>query len=247
MKNTTNLLHEMSWSDVEKLDRKSTVILFPIGSTEQHGPQNPLGTDFMIPEYIAQTAARKSSKALCLPTLPIGVASHHRNFSGTLWTSRQTLEQLVKDVLNSVKYHGFLKVIAVNGHGGNTSSIMNAISDYADVEDMICTLFEWWKDTELIKSVFNISSAGHASAVETSTVWAVRPDLAKEDRLEGLTSAPEWGRKVGDLFIPSRTDQFTKTGIAGSLEGISIEKGFKILEKAVDKLLKAVEDLSVFS
>ena len=244
MKNRINLLHEMSWTDVAELDKQTTVIVLPVGSTEQHGPQNPLGTDFMIAEYIAREATSKSINAVCLPTLPVGIASHHRNFSGTLWTSRGTFEQLVKDVLNSVNYHGFSKVIIVNGHGGNTSCIMNAITDYNDLEEMICTLFEWWKDEEIIKSIFGIASAIHADAVETSTVWAIRPDLAKEERLKGLTSVKEWGRNIGSLFLTSRTDQFTETGIAGSLEGISIEKGKQILGIAVEKLVTSIEDVS---
>ena len=106
-------------------------------------------------------------------------------------------------LIESVKYHKFLKVIVVNGHGGNTSSILNAISEYTDFKEMTCTLYEWWKDEEIIQSVFNLPSAGHAAAVETSTVWAVRPDLAREERLQDLTSAPEWGKKIGDVYFSS--------------------------------------------
>ena len=240
----SSLLHELSWTDVEKLDKESTVFLFPVGSTEQHGPQNPLGTDFLIPEYIARKSAEISNTAYCLPTIPIGVSSHHRNFLGTLWTSHSTFESIIKDVIHSIHYHGFKKVIVVNGHGGNSSSIMNAISDYNDYHGMICTLFEWWKDEEIIKSVFNTSSAIHADVVETSTVWAVRPDLSKEERLVNLASADKWGRVIGELYLPSRTDQFTSTGIAGKLEGISIEKGKQAIDKIIKKLVKSIEILS---
>ncbi|MCE7742964.1 MAG: creatininase family protein [Candidatus Heimdallarchaeota archaeon] len=246
MKPNTSLLHEMSWTDIEKLDKETTVFLLPVGSTEQHGPQNPLGTDFLIAEHVARKSAFLSMQAYCLPTLPIGVASHHRNFAGTLWTSRETLEKLIKDVINSINYHGFKKIIVINGHGGNTSSIMNAISDYNDTKETLCTLFEWWRDEEIINSVFGTPSAIHADAIETSAVWAVRPDLAKEERLTGLTSAEEWGRKIGNLYFPSRTDQFTATGIAGRLEGISIEKGDQALEKVIEKLVKAIEHLSIY-
>jgi len=141
----THLLHEMSWADIKELNKEKTVFLLPVGSTEQHGPQNPLGTDFLIAEHIAREAAFQSTKAYCLPTLSIGVASHHRNFPGTLWTSRSILEQLVKDILLSLNYHEFKKVIVVNGHGGNTSSILNTIADLNDIEEMVCTLFEWCK------------------------------------------------------------------------------------------------------
>lgn len=247
MNSMKDLLHEMAWIDIKTLDKESTVFLFPVGSTEQHGPQNPLGTDFLIAQYIARKVAENSEIAFCLPTLPIGVASHHRNFAGTLWLKPHTFESMVKEVIHSVNYHGFDKIIVVNGHGGNTNSIMQAISEFSDVHDMLCLLFEWWKDEELIESIFGVSGAVHADAVETSTIWAACPDLVVPERFEGLTSAEKWGREIGELYLPSRTDQFTSTGIAGSLEGISKEKGHKILDAAVKKLVNAAEELSRYT
>jgi creatinine amidohydrolase len=240
------MLHEMSWTDIEALDKEETVFLLPIGSTEQHGPQNPLGTDFLIAQRVARNAAEKSKVAFCLPTLPVGVASHHRNFAGTLWLKPHTFETMVKEVIHSIHYHGFDKLIVVNGHGGNTASIMLAISEYNDIHNMLCLLFEWWNDEELVKSVFGVPGAVHADAVETSTIWGAYPDLVMPERFEGLTSAKKWGREIGDLYLASRTDQFTSTGIAGPLEGISIEKGKKMIEIAVDKLLNSIEELSKY-
>ena len=240
------LLHEISWTDIEKLDRKKTVFLLPVGSTEQHGPQNPLGTDFLIAEHIARETAKRSPNVYCLPTLPFGIASHHRNFPGTLWLDPSTFLSVIEEVILSIHYHGFDKLVVVNGHGGNTASIMLAISEINDVHDMICSLFEWWKDEELAMDIFGVPSAVHADTVETSTVWAAYPDLVKEERFEGLKSAEKWGREIGDLYISSRTDQFTETGIAGPVGGFSIEKGKKILEGSINKLLSSLEKLSKY-
>jgi creatinine amidohydrolase len=149
-------------------------------------------------------------------------------------------------VIHSVKYHGFDKLIVVNGHGGNTASIMLAISEYNDIHDMLCLLFEWWKDEDLIKEIFGVPGAIHADAVETSVVWAACPEGVVSERFEGLTSAEKWGREIGDLYLSSRTDQFTSTGIAGSLEGISKEKGQQTLDAAIKKLVNAAEELSKY-
>ena len=240
------LLHELSWKDIKDLNQDTTVFILPIGSTEQHGPQNPLGTDFLIAQSIAIDAAMKTENVFCLPTLPIGVASHHRDFPGTLWTSPQTLLQLVKDVLHSMLHHGFKKLIVCNGHGGNTSAIMQAISECNDKDEMKCLLFEWWNDEDLIKSVFGVPGAVHADAVETSVIWAAEESLVQTDKFNQLTSSEEWGRKIGDLYFTSRTIQFTESGIAGPIEGISREKGLKVLEKAVFKLSNAAIELSIY-
>ncbi len=238
------LLHELSWKDIKDLNQDTSVFILPIGSTEQHGPQNPLGTDFLIAEKIARKVAENTINVYCLPTLPIGVASHHRDFPGTLWTSPQILLYLVKDVLLSMFHHGFKKIIVCNGHGGNTSAVMQAISECNDKEEMKCLLFEWWKDEELIKSVFGVPGAVHADAVETSVIWAAEESLVQTDKFEQLTSSKEWGRKIGDLYFSSRTIQFTESGIAGPIEGISREKGLKVLEKAGTKLSNVTIELS---
>ncbi len=234
----------MSWTDIEALNKDRTVFLLPVGSTEQHGPQNPLGTDFLIAQHVARKAAENSDIIFCLPTLPIGIAAHHRNFPGTLWLNPHTFQTMVKEVIHSVHYHGFDKLIVVNGHGGNTASINLAISEYNDVHDMLCLLFEWWNDSELIESIFGVPSAVHADAVETSTIWAACPNMVVPERFEGLKSAEKWGREIGGLYLSSRTDQFTSTGIAGSLEGISKEKGQEALNAAIEKLVRVAEELS---
>ena len=48
------LLHLCTWSEVESYLKKSTGILIPIGSTEQHGPNGLIGTDAICPEFIGK-------------------------------------------------------------------------------------------------------------------------------------------------------------------------------------------------
>lgn len=241
------LLHELSWSDINTLDPRNTVFILPTGSTEQHGPQNPLGTDFLIAEYIARNAAEQSPVAYCLPTLPFGVSSHHRDFPGTLFVTPQTFESVVTEVLLSLKVHDFTKVIVVNGHGGNTSAIFNALSTINDKHGMIGLLFEWWRDPEIVQKYFNVPAALHADAVETSVIWAAHPKLVKTDKFDELSSSPEWGVKIGGLIKPSRTLEFTNSGIAGSIQGISQEKGGALLDEAIKKLIESINALSEYN
>ncbi|MHA1303355.1 MAG: creatininase family protein [Candidatus Heimdallarchaeaceae archaeon] len=238
------LFQSLTWEDVKELNTEETVILIPVGSIEQHGPQNPLGTDYLIADNLAQKAAASSPLAYCLPPIPVGVSSHHREFPGTLWLSPATLRAVITDVFHSLLYHKFRKIIVVNGHGGNTAAIMEVINDFNDHHNTIALLFEWWKDTALLESTIGTSQVIHADAVETSVIWAAQPSYVKPEKFKGLTSAPQWGRSIGELFLASRTDQFSSSGIAGSLDGISQEKGQKIIDAAVEKLVKAIEDLS---
>ena len=40
------VLQEMSWTDVRDYLKANDMVIIPLGSTEQHGPHMPLGTDY---------------------------------------------------------------------------------------------------------------------------------------------------------------------------------------------------------
>src|SRR2546430_12259404 len=72
------LLENLSWPEVKKLKLANKVVLFPLGSFEQHGPHLPLTTDTDIVTAIARRLEQKrSDKILCLPTLWPGHSTHH--------------------------------------------------------------------------------------------------------------------------------------------------------------------------
>ena len=48
------LLQHSTWREVEAYLARSSVIVIPIGSTEQHGPIGLIGTDAICAETIAQ-------------------------------------------------------------------------------------------------------------------------------------------------------------------------------------------------
>jgi len=47
-------LHLSTWQEVETYLSRSTGIVLPIGSTEQHGPNGLIGTDAICPEVVAK-------------------------------------------------------------------------------------------------------------------------------------------------------------------------------------------------
>ncbi|MCA3725637.1 MAG: creatininase family protein, partial [Phenylobacterium sp.] len=46
------LLHLSTWPEIEAQLKRSSAIVVPIGSNEQHGPTGLLGTDWLCPEII---------------------------------------------------------------------------------------------------------------------------------------------------------------------------------------------------
>ena len=53
------MLHELSWTEAKEYFIKNDIAILPVGSNEQHGPQNPLGTDHLIAKALAEETAKR--------------------------------------------------------------------------------------------------------------------------------------------------------------------------------------------
>ena len=79
---------DLTWRDVESLDRGRTVAILPVGAIEAHGPHLPLGTDTIIAAGMARAGAERIRAAgwgaLLLPALPFTAAPFAASFAGTI-------------------------------------------------------------------------------------------------------------------------------------------------------------------
>lgn len=224
----------------EALDAVEVAVL-PVGSTEQHGPALPLGTDFMVAEGLAETLEDRAD-VVVLPTVPVGVSEHHRQFDGTLWVDPETFEDYVTETLESIASHGIRKAIIVNGHGGNTDALARAARRLREEGTAFAPTWNWWESTDLEDELFE-SEGGHAGAAETSMVLEIAPDLVEEAELEAAgDGAPDgWGKSVHGASVGFDTIDFTPTGAVGDPTEASHEAGEELFE-AVSSELDALVD-----
>ncbi len=115
------LLQHQTWREVEDYLGRSKGIILPIGSTEQHGPNGLIGTDAICAEVIARGVG-EAADAMVGPTIGVGVAVHHMDFTGTMTVRPSTLIALMQDYVLSLARHGFRRFYFINGHGGNIAT-----------------------------------------------------------------------------------------------------------------------------
>ena len=177
------VLQEMSWKDVQAYLKTGDMVIIPLGSTEQHGPHLPLGTD----TYEALEICKKISAqtgVVVAPVLWIGYSQYHSGFPGTLSLRPETLEQVLFESVEMLMKYGFRRFMFFNYHGGNNivqSKITHRInhtttasavaighdSSLQQEADSEGEFFDW-----------------HSGKSETSIMLYLRPDLVRMDRAE---------------------------------------------------------------
>jgi creatinine amidohydrolase len=241
-------LTEATWPDAASAATDLAVL--PVGSTEQHGPHAPLGTDHLAAAAVAEAGVEAyDSDVVVAPALPVGVAEEHRHFAGTLWFSENTFRAAVRETVASLAHHGWDRVVVVNGHGGNTAALREACGRVSRDGDAYAVPFTWFDavDTEDADALPEDAGMGHGGALETSLIRHLHAHLVDEEQFEEASEngASGWGEWQSGTNLAYDTVEFSDNGTVGDPGQSSAEAGAQLLEAAAEslaELLAAVED-----
>ncbi len=250
-------LSETTWTDAADADTR--LALLPVGSTEQHGPHAPLGTDAYTAEAVAEAGADRferetGERPVVAPVVPVGVAEEHRAFAGTLWVSPDTFRRYVRETAASLASHGFDRVVLVNGHGGNVDALREVAARLTRDGDAHAVPFTWFEHVEGAGGGDGdgtddaaIPPMGHGGGRETALLRTVRPDLVREERVaaarEGASDG--WGEWVAGVNLAYDTEEFSENGVVGDPAEGDAETGERLLAAAAATLanvLAAVDE-----
>lgn len=227
-------LFDASWTDVE--DVETDLAVLPVGSTEQHGPHAPLGTDVVTAEAVATAGVdRYQETAVVAPAVPVGVAAEHRQFSGTLWVSEDSFRAYVREVIESLIHHGWDRIVVVNGHGGNVAPLRELCGRVTREESAYAVPFTWFDAIDLDDLG---TSMGHGGPTETSLVQHVAPSLLNEDSVgeAGAGAADGWGEWHAGVNLAYDSVEFAENGVIGDPRAASDELGEQLLEASAAAL-----------
>jgi creatinine amidohydrolase len=235
------LLHEMSWTEAKRYFTNNDTVILPVGSNEQHGPQNPLGTDHLIAKAVAEEAAKRTG-VLCLQVIPFGVSSHHKQFWGTIYISPETFKNYVKEACLALDYYGVRKIVMVNGHGGNLDALLELAREMRG-KGVFISIMQWWPVAgKLLPDLFKPEERRHASAEETSVNLALYPHIVDMDRAADEEPRKHIAQAEGTT-LPLDTADYTTSGVFGKSTTASAEKGKMVLEAVIGELVRHVNVL----
>ncbi len=239
---------------IEQQGKRHTL---PCGAIEQHGPHLPLDVDVICPTSIALGAGRQiPEKLLVLPTYCFGYTGHVMDFPGTINTHYEHFIDQVLDIAKSLAYHGFKKIVLLNGHGSNWPNLDLAARRTNLETDAECIPVCWWNLLTVDKefrprwrqSKFP-GGCSHACELETSLYLYLDGDNVRKDQIKSGTisfNADQSPFNWVDLFaagpatLISWTSSYSETGVLGDAELATAEKGREAYEEAVKQLVRLV-------
>jgi len=244
---------KLTWPEINDAIELGKVCILPCGAVEQHGPHLPLDVDLVCPTGIALGAGELvPGKMLVLPTVCYGYTGHVMDFPGTINSDYQHFMAYVLDVTKSLAYHGFKKIILLNGHGSNMPNL-DLVARRTNLEtDAECLLCAWWNlltvDKDFLPGWRESKFPGgcaHACELETSLYLYLDGGNVRKDKIKsGTISFNEEDNpfQYVDLFaqgpatVVSWTSSYSETGVLGEAELASEEKGRAAYEEAVKQL-----------
>jgi creatinine amidohydrolase len=232
-------LDELSTKEAAQAAKNGKVIIFPVGSIEEHGNHLPLGTDNIQPEYIAVEVAKKTG-CLIAPPFRYGICNSTRNYPGTLTVQFSTLYRVAFDVLSELVRSNFCRIIVMSGHAGSSHMVALKMAaqeivtkNAGKVRVMVLSDFDF---AEELTEEYAKSGDGHAGTIETSRIMAIKPELIK---CKG--AADKW--RIPRFEVITHPEILMGNGVNGDPTTASAEKGKKINAYVVKKVTELVKQM----
>ncbi len=251
------LLENLTWPEVKNLKVSEKIVVFPLGSFEQHGHHLPLTTDTDIVTAVARAVeSSRQDKILCLPTLWPGHSTHHLFFPGTLSVSQMPYIELVRNLCRSIAKMGASKVFLLNGHGGNDVPLRAVVRELKSEFPKLTVVFAsyWSLASDSIKATreSELGGLGHACEMETSLMLHLHPEKVKMNlaRRDGpkhedqyRKSDMQYGRPI---YFVNEFHEVSETGTIGHPDLASAEKGKTFFDGITRDVLKFVDEFATW-
>jgi creatinine amidohydrolase len=221
-------------------------VVVPFGAFEQHGPHLPLDTDAILGDRLGALVAERLD-ALCAPTVRLGCSEHHLAFAGTLSLRAETLQMIVRDLVESLARHGFRRVVLLPTHGGNERPLHAAAGAARrdGVTIFVASLRAAVDALVAVAGARGVSAGevgGHAGELETSLMLALTPRLVRD----AAVAEPGYTGPLDDaataVFFEKGVDALAANGVLGDPRRASADAGQAYVAAFVDAFERQVTD-----
>lgn len=185
-----------TWPEVEAYLARSSGIIIPTGSNEQHGPMGLIGTDAICAQSIARSVGDRVN-ALVAPVLAYTPAPFNMAFPGTISVSETTFKSLVTEIVEGLASQGFERFYFLNGHGANVAPLKQIAGQTKASSNIELRIRSWWDFdpvNQLRTQYYGDWEGMHATPSEVAITQAIHRSVEPGD-----ASRPP--RKLSSAYI----------------------------------------------
>ena len=235
--------------------KENTVVIIPLGATEQHGPHLPTQVDWRLAYEVSLRAARLMhgrQRALVTPAIPFGMSEHHMSLGGTLTLNYSTMAAVIGCVVRSAARHGFKRIFVLNGHGGNIAALETIITELTiELQLPLAGATYWQVAADSIRQILEQQTAVlHACEAETSMLQAVSPEIVKPvDATHKSPLIPGLSAIAGvnpGVYRWQQLQTRSKLGLIGEAWAATPEKGQRLLDAIARDVADALSNQTLW-
>ncbi len=232
----------------EALKKGYNTVLLAVGSTEQHGPHLPLGTDSLIGDKLVERVAQKLGKTLVAPTIRVGCSEHHMAYAGTITLREEVLEEVLVDYCRSLSRHGFRFIVLIPTHGGNVKAVVRTAERLAR-ESLSAKVLAGSEESAYVNAMVEVGGkydvtpgevGTHAGHLETSLMLADYAEIV--DMKKAARGKVDLGYDAEDQLHEMGMHNLSPIGILGDATRASAEAGRDYNEFIVDKVVELIRE-----
>jgi creatinine amidohydrolase/Fe(II)-dependent formamide hydrolase-like protein len=132
----TVFIEDLTWMEVrDALAAGKTTAIVASGGVEQNGPYLVTGKHNVVLQAMTESIARKLGNALVAPVIPFvpegafDPPTGHMRYPGTISVTQETYKALLRDIVSSLKAHGFEHIILIGDSGGNQEGMKEVAAE----------------------------------------------------------------------------------------------------------------------
>jgi creatinine amidohydrolase len=197
------------------------LLVVPVGSTEQHGPHLPLGTDADVALAVSRGLAARIPSVAVAPLISYGSSGEHAGFAGTLSIGQEAIELMLLELGRSASAT-YRRQVFVSAHGGNAAPAIRAVTRLRrESRDVLLWLANWDGDA-------------HAGRTETALQLVLNPELVRVEEMVAGNLAPV--RELLPQLMAGGVIAVSPNGVLGDPVGATVEEGERLLAGLIDDL-----------
>jgi creatinine amidohydrolase/Fe(II)-dependent formamide hydrolase-like protein len=189
----------------QRIRSGTTIVLVPIGGTEQNGSHMALGKHNARVRVLAEKIARALGNAVVAPVIAyVPESTGHMRYPGTITVPADAYRKVLASAARSLKLAGFRDIVFLGDSGDyqkdNADVARELDREWAATPVRAHTIAEYYRGAT-VEFAHSLQSQGyraeevgvHAGLADTSLMLATDPRLVRSERLQpgpGVTGDP---------------------------------------------------------